>query len=367
MKICCIFNIGAHYRESIYKKIDLEFHPDFYIGEMGWQEIKTMRYEDLAGFRGVLKHRKVLGEFYWQSGELKLAFKNYDQYLITGSPYCLSTWILLLILKMRGKKTYAWTHGYYGKEDRIRMILKNMFFSLNTKVLLYGNMARELMSHEGFSPDKLLVIYNSLDYDKQLAVRKHLVKTGIYSNYFGNDNPVIIYVGRLQAIKRLDLLIDAICLLNSWNKLNIVFVGKPISDYNLEKIVKNKKIEDQVWMYGECFDEQELGELFFNASVCVSPGNVGLTALHSLMYGTPVLTHDSFEHQMPEYEIVESGITGDFFHYNNVDDLAKVIKQWIIYASSKREEIRFNCFSLVDQYYNPNYQIQVLRECFYIS
>ena len=44
----------------------------------------------------------------------------------------------------------------------------------------------------------------------------------------------------------------------------------------------------------------------------VSPGNVGLTAIHSLSYGTPVLTHNNFNNQMPEVESIQPGFNGYF-------------------------------------------------------
>ena len=58
--------------------------------------------------------------------------------------------------------------------------------------------------------------------------------------------------------------------------------------------MENLNLQDQIWFYGACYDESKLGELIFNADLCVSPGNVGLTAVHSMGYGTPVITHNNF-------------------------------------------------------------------------
>lgn len=56
-------------------------------------------------------------------------------------------------------------------------------------------------------------------------------------------------------------------------------------------------------------------EFIYNADLCVSPGNVGLTAMHSLVFGCPVITHNCFEWQMPEFEAIQPGITGDFLRW----------------------------------------------------
>ncbi len=80
---------------------------------------------------------------------------------------------------------------------------------------------------------------------------------------------------------------------------------------NWKHIDKNQS-KGRIWLYGACYDEEIIGELIFNAQLCVSPGNVGLTAMHSLVYGTPVITHNNFSNQSPEFEAIIDGKTGSF-------------------------------------------------------
>ena len=82
-----------------------------------------------------------------------------------------------------------------------------------------------------------------------------------------------------------------------------------------------------------CFDEKINAELIYNADLCVAPGNIGLTAMHVLMFGCPAISHNNFKWQMPEFESIIPGHTGDFFEYDNVEDLARSISQWF---TSKR-------------------------------
>ena len=53
-----------------------------------------------------------------------------------------------------------------------------------------------------------------------------------------------------------------------------------------------------------CYNEEANAELLYNASVCVCPAEVGLTAIHSLLFGTPVVSNDNFDEQMPEFESI---------------------------------------------------------------
>ncbi|MEZ4897633.1 MAG: hypothetical protein R2806_12390 [Saprospiraceae bacterium] len=67
----------------------------------------------------------------------------------------------------------------------------------------------------------------------------------------------------------------------------------------------------------------KLSTFFYNSAVCVSPGNIGLTGVHSMSFGCPVISHNNFVEQMPEFEIIREGETGYFFQQNNILDLGK--------------------------------------------
>jgi glycosyltransferase involved in cell wall biosynthesis len=92
----------------------------------------------------------------------------------------------------------------------------------------------------------------------------------------------------------------------------------------------------------------------------VSPGNVGLTAIHSLSFGTPVCTHSNFFNQMPEVEVIEEGVTGCFFEENNIESLDNVISKWVNFPKD-RSVIRDNCYQIIDDLYNPYNQLNVIK------
>ena len=164
---------------------------------------------------------------YWQKGAVQLLFKGYDNYLILGEYYCLSTWLILLLSQFTNKKIYFWTHGWYGNENSFKKIIKKVFFKLSHGVFLYGSYAKGLMIKENFDSKKLHVIYNSLNYDKQLKVRNKLISSSVFAKHFKNDLPVVIFIGRLTKVKKLDYLLDVQFELgNDDFDLNVVFVGE---------------------------------------------------------------------------------------------------------------------------------------------
>ena len=137
----------------------------------------------------------------------------------------------------------------------------------------------------------------------------------------------------------------------------MILVGNGEDEINLKE--KAKDYSDYIYFYGSCYDEEMIGYLIANADLCVSPGNVGLTAIHSLSFGTPVCTHDDYTLQMPEVEAIKEGITGTFFNLKR-NDLTATIKKWLL-ASHDRELIRMNCYDMVDSKFNPENQTQIIN------
>ena len=359
-----INNFAPLYREPIFTAIDRNWDCSWYFGaiETDIQSMDISKLKDAT----ILPYKGLgLGAWYRLKGLIKnLRGKDISTFLVIGEPYCLSVWWLALRLKFfsRNKKLYFWTHGWYGRESFIKRMVKKRFFKFADGIFLYGNYARNLMIEEGFDPKKLFVIHNSLDYKKQTEIRRTLSESDIYRSHFGNSNPTLIFIGRLTAVKRLDILIEALSALRQKGvDCNLVLVGDGDKTEELQRLVKERNLIDRVWLYGKCYDENVNAELIYNATLCVAPGNVGLTAIHTMAFGTPVISHKDFKCQMPEFEAIHSGTTGDFFKNGDVEDLAKVIEQWLK-EHSDRETVRRACFAEIDAEWNPEYQMSVLEK-----
>jgi glycosyltransferase involved in cell wall biosynthesis len=91
----------------------------------------------------------------------------------------------------------------------------------------------------------------------------------------------------------------------------------------------------------------------------VSPGNVGLTAIQSLAYGTPVCTHNNFNNQMPEANSIKEGYNGTFFKENNLESLVETISKW---KYDKRKLISKNCINTIGNKYNFKNQIKIFEK-----
>ncbi|MBM3206681.1 MAG: glycosyltransferase [Candidatus Staskawiczbacteria bacterium] len=367
-KYCLIYNFYLHYREGIFVKMDTELGCDFYFGDrLDWAPgIKGMDLNMLRGFKKVLKNIKVFKYFTWQEGSWKLVLKDYKYYILYGDPSYLSNWIILILAKITGKKTYIWTHGLYQDLNWKSKIINYPFYYFATKILLYGDYSKNIMVKRGFKVNKLLCIYNSLDHENMLLLRKKLETSKLFSNFFKNEYPVLIYIGRIQKSKKVEYVLSALSILRSKGVfVNLIVVGEDNENVNLFSIAEKLNLQNYIWMYGPCYNEEILSQLIYNSDVCVSPGNIGLTAMHTLSYGTPAITHSNFKNQMPEFEAIMPGFTGDFFLEDDVDDLVLTIRKWINLDIKLREKIRENCYKVIDERYNPAYQIKIFKSMIY--
>ncbi|MCI2227540.1 glycosyltransferase [Polaribacter sp. MSW13] len=367
-EICCIFNIASHYREPIYKLMDEELKCDFYFGDKVSTLIKLMDTSTLKGYKKTVKNKKIIfKKFVWQVGVVKLAFKKYKFFILTGDTNILSNWLISLFCLILNKKVYLWMHGLVRELSWKEKLLTYPQYFMANKFLLYGETAKRNMIKKGFNEKKMICIYNSLDYVKQLKIRSDLKLSNVYKDYFKNDYPVLIYIGRIQLLKKIDMIIDAMGILKSvGHYCNLIIIGDDNENVFIDKIIKKNNLQNYVWLYGSCYKEELIGNLIFNADVCVSPGNVGLTAMHSLVYGTPVITHDNISYQMPEFEAIEPGLTGDFFEEDNLEDLCQKIKVWTSIKEQKRQGVRESCYTVIEKKYNPMVQIKILKNLFNI-
>lgn len=350
-------NYASHYREAIYKMINDELKVDFYFGDSKNLSIKKLDFNSLSNFKKELVTYEYRN-FIWYVGSLHILCKNYDTIVLTGDLRVLNNWIILVLARLTGKRVYIWTHGWYGREGKAKKFLKKLFFNLSNKIFLYGNYAKELLIAEGLNAAQLIPVFNSLNYDKQLMVRSRLKNTSIFKDHFQNDYSIIIFIGRVQKSKSLEQILDAMLLLRDQCLFfNFVLIGLEESSYDFRNEVFLRSLHDNVWLFGPCYDEDVIGELIYNADICVSPGSIGLTAIHSLMYGTPVLTHNDLTMQGPEFEAIKEGYNGAFFKKNNVKDLSEKIKI-VVEAQFSKEQ----CFEVVDIIWNPHNQVELFKK-----
>lgn len=374
-KVAIVYHYLAHYRLPVFKELlkseDIEFH--FISAADSDNSIKTIdpniiddksinfiwHFVKNIWFKGQL--------FLWQKGLFStLRRQNYDAVIFLGSVYFLSTWFCSFYLKLKKTPILYWTHGVTSDSKGLKWKIRKRFYGLADKVLLYGNNAKEVMINNGFDPKRLTVIFNSLDYEQQIKFRRLIFDSttsdGNLFSFENNQLPLLLFVGRLTKQKKLDMIVHASQVLKTKGlPVNTIIIGKGPIQEELSTLINENGLKNNFLFYGPCYEEEKLARLLAKADICVSPGEVGLTAITSLGYGTPVITHDDFNNQMPEYEAIEPGYNGDLFKVGSVEDLANTIENWIKkYPRSAKQKISKQCFEVIDEKYNPINQAKLI-------
>ena len=365
-KVYFITNIFPHYREALWREIlsNNNFCATFYCSKDNPLSIKEGKI-DKESYN--LRINNVKGYWLfnnyliWQSDIVRVCLiKQFDSIVFLGEMNILSNWIGALICRIRRKRVFFWSHGFYGNESSLKYFFRKLFYRIANEHIVYENRGKSLMIKSGFKDQNIHVIYNSLDYEKQKLLFEKLNKTENSSfTFFRNKTlPVFIYIGRLIESKKVDQLIHAFKNVNKSNQLcNLLIVGTGPNEENLKSLAEDEIISKTIHFYGECYDEKIISNLMFNSICTVSPGNIGLTVINSFSFGTPAITHNNFENQMPEAEVIKEGITGFFFKENDILSLERALIDMI----NSKINFKAECRRVIDSYYNPTYQVKILE------
>lgn len=363
-KICCLFNYNPSYRFPIYYEMAKNLDCDFFFGDSVFEPLKQFDAQKLPGFKSYLKAKKIGNTFVWFSGIRQVLKREYSTYVLSGTPGLLANWIIIFYSKLYHKKVYCWCHGPKSyRNDFMTRVITIPFYKSMQGIFLYNNYNKKFLLPLGVAENKIHIIHNSLNTEIQSNLYRTIKPSSIYKHYFGNNNPVIIFIGRIQKRMKVQLLVEAVDRLKKQGiQSNLVIVGPYMDGEDIESIVRERGLEENTWFYGESYEEDTTAELLYNADVCVAPGTVGLTAIHSLSYGTPVITHNNFSNIGPEFESIKPGKTGDFFIENDVDSLVECIKRWIRLSDNDRQLVREAARKEIETNWSIEYQINLFKK-----
>jgi glycosyltransferase involved in cell wall biosynthesis len=367
-RVAVVYHFFAHYRAAV--MVELARH-----GRCQWtffgdrsdydasSKIQAWEPPPDVDFRRT-RCRRLLRSAMWQSGLLGIAMgREFDALVMLGNAGWPATWLAAIIARLRGKRVLFWTHGWITPPKGTKGALRNLFYRLANGLLLYGHLGKQYGIEAGFAPERLHVIYNSLDYDAQREARGRISRedeVGTRRELFGRPDVAIAMCStRLIAVRRLDLLIAAAALLrNEGLPVVLLLVGDGPERASLERLAAEKRVP--ACFTGACYDEQKLARLTMASNVTVAPGKVGLTAMQSLAFGTPVITHDDANDQMPEWESIVPGRNGSLFRSNDAAALAEAMRPWLL-RPGVDPKTRIECHAATDRFYNPTMQRRAIE------
>lgn len=166
----------------------------------------------------------------------------------------------------------------------------------------------ELVKHYEVPQDKIAVAPAGVD----LTLFRPLPRMSSRQRLGLDSEAVVLFVGRVEFLKGLDVLLEAVGLMGKRDHIRLVIVGgEPGDDEEMERLynmAKDYRIQSLVTFSG-AVEQKELPIYYSAADVCVLPSRYetfGLVILESLACGTPVITTKVG----CAWEVIRHGING---------------------------------------------------------
>ena len=305
------------------------------------------------------------GPVVWQRGlTLKGLDPKTDVLVVNGDVRQLSTLWLILKAKLMGLPYVWWGHHFSASSKMWRAKMRVMMMRLlnPNAILLYTRSGISWMKAMGVSHVRMFATGNTID-QKPIEEACNAWTTDKLEDFRrkkGIADKLLLCCSVLREKVRLQQLLHAM-LAPGLNRVQLVVIGDGPMRSAWQKEAEVLGLSSRIFWVPGTRDQLELAPWFLNADVYVYPGAIGLSILHSFSYGLPVLTHGNIAHQMPEFEVMEDGVTGRLFNEDDEDDLAQKISE-MLYDHASLKCYSDNCRRLAFERYSMRNMIDNFAE-----
>jgi glycosyltransferase involved in cell wall biosynthesis len=223
----------------------------------------------------------------WQQGLLSwLDNLNPDALIVEANPHYLRTTAAIRWMHRRSKPVIGWGLGappVSGPLASLRTAHRKRFIRQVDALITYSQTGASEYTALGFPPERVFIAANAVSPAPihPLPQRPHPKP----------DSPArVLFVGRLQARKHVDNLLQACALLPIERQPEVVIVGDGPEKGTLEKLAA--EIYPHTIFTGALYGEA-LADRFRSADLFVLPGTGGLAVQQAMSYGLPVIAAEA--------------------------------------------------------------------------
>ncbi|MFA9490500.1 MAG: glycosyltransferase [Anaerolineales bacterium] len=280
----------------------------------------------------------------WQKGLLKW-LEEWDPtaIIMEANPRYLSSSKAVSWMKSRGRPVIGWGLGApasSGSLHKLRSMFRQRFVDRFDAVIAYSTAGAEEYAALGIPRERLFVAHNAVSSaPSHMPVR---VERG--------GNPLqILFVGRLQARKRLDLLIQACAILGM--DIDLTVVGDGPSRTELRTLASDTYPRTT---FTGALRGRELEDQFKNADLFVLPGTGGLAVQEAMSYGLPVIVAEG---DGTQNDLVSGG-NGWLVPVGDLDSLAAAMRE-ALHDPARLEKMGMRSYEMVRDRFNIDSMTEV--------
>ena len=269
--------------------------------------------EKICG-RAVVLNKKSR-QFFQIYRDIKKFVKDNDISIVVSHHGSYQLWLYLYLLKkdINEIKTVLYAHSYYadllteGGRGFISRLAFNKAYPTLDKMIAISHAVKDGVVDLGIkNPEKIEVIYNGVD-TKRFHYEKHY-----------NEVPLICYVGRLEYVKGVHKLIEALAKVDSPYKCLIVGEGsqKEFLQGRVDELSLSGKID-------LCGRRSDVNDILKHADIFVHPAiwneGFGISLVEAMASGVLCMTYDRGAMR----EIIDDSENGFIVVPNTIDALAE--------------------------------------------
>ncbi len=237
-------------------------------------------------------------------GVIGESFGNYDV-LVGGSwdslPELIETTFYFSVAKLRRKKFILWTEDWNwrirSQKRRVVKVFARWIIKNSDAIVVPGNKHKECVIYMGSKPEKIFLMPNASNFSGDENISQ---KEVFSENPEFKDKKIILFVGRLVEQKGVNYLLKAFLRIKKEIENTVlVIIGKGSHEQELKKIVRDLKIENDVYFLGQ-IDNQFLKHYYNMSEICVVPSitdNIvdawAFVVNEAMSCGKPVIASDA--------------------------------------------------------------------------
>lgn len=204
-----------------------------------------------------------------------------DVLIVEANPRILSTRLAIGWMRARKRSVIGWGLGappLNGIFRSVRQVERKSFLKQLNAIIAYSRRGAQQYRQLGLNHEKIFVAYN--------AAADSLGSPPPWRAEQFRGRPVVLFVGRLQKRKRIDLLLHACSKLAQEIQPELVVVGDGPALAELERLAAS--IYPLASFVGARHGS-ELHPYYSRADIFVLPGTGGLAVQEAMAYGLPVI------------------------------------------------------------------------------
>ena len=223
----------------------------------------------------------------WQQGLLRWMDQwNPDVLIVEANPHYLRTPAAAHWMHARNKPVIGWGLGappVSGPLASLRTNRRKHFIGQFDTLITYSQTGASEYAALGFPPENIYIAANAVSPSPKTALpQRPQPKPGVPAQ--------VLFVGRLQARKHIDNLLQACTSLPPERRPDLVIVGDGPERETLQTLAAD--IYPQAAFTGSLYGEA-LAERFRSADLFVLPGTGGLAVQQAMSYGLPVIAAEA--------------------------------------------------------------------------